>query len=172
MIVDRVGEADGPVLRSRQFYRQSARILSARCVIDFLGKIFSSFEHLAADTRWKKIEAIGDAYMAADGIPEPQADHAVMFRACSARCSTVEAIAGATHLKLRPGSAFTPARSLPASSTRTKSPTTSGRYGEYHKPHRIALLTRAFKSRRHAHPIRRYASILKNTAPSKLKARG
>ena len=53
-----------------------SRDLSADRVIDFLGKIFSAFDRLAAEHGVEKIKTIGDAYMAAAGIPEPQVDHA------------------------------------------------------------------------------------------------
>ena len=76
--------------------------LSADRVIDFLGKIFSAFDRLAAEHGVEKIKTIGDAYMAAAGIPEPQADHAARVAALALRMlDAVDDIAGATDLKLR-----------------------------------------------------------------------
>ncbi|MBS0245574.1 MAG: response regulator [Proteobacteria bacterium] len=50
--------------------------MPAERVLDFLGRIFTEFDALAAEAGVEKIKTIGDAYMAAAGIPEPQADHA------------------------------------------------------------------------------------------------
>jgi len=45
--------------------------------IDFLSKIFSTFDRLASEYGVEKIKTIGDSYMAAAGIPELQSDHAM-----------------------------------------------------------------------------------------------
>ncbi|MFA6267176.1 MAG: response regulator, partial [Pseudolabrys sp.] len=50
--------------------------MPAEDVLDFLGRIFTIFDALAAEAGVEKIKTIGDAYMAAAGIPEPQDDHA------------------------------------------------------------------------------------------------
>lgn len=42
-----------------------------------LGTLFSRFDDLAEEHGIEKIKTIGDAYMAASGIPEPRADHAI-----------------------------------------------------------------------------------------------
>ena len=76
--------------------------LSADHVIDFLGKIFSSFDRVAAEQGVEKIKTIGDAYMVAAGIPEAQPDHAIRIAALSLRMlDEVDAIAAATGLKLQ-----------------------------------------------------------------------
>ena len=76
--------------------------LSADQVIDFLSKIFSGFDRLAAEQGVEKIKTIGDAYMVAAGIPEAQPDHATRIAALSLRMlDEVEAIAAATGLKLQ-----------------------------------------------------------------------
>ena len=41
-----------------------------------LGSLFSRFDELAEEHGVEKIKTIGDAYMAAVGVPEPRADHA------------------------------------------------------------------------------------------------
>lgn len=46
-------------------------------VITMLSDLFSMFDDLVAERRLEKIKTIGDAYMAAGGLPEPLADHAV-----------------------------------------------------------------------------------------------
>lgn len=50
--------------------------MPAESVLDFLGRIFTVFDALSAEAGVEKIKTIGDAYMAAAGIPEPQPDHA------------------------------------------------------------------------------------------------
>ena len=76
--------------------------LSADQVIDFLSKIFSGFDRLAAEQGVEKIKTIGDAYMVAAGIPEAQSDHAMRVAVLSLRMlDEVDAIAAATGLKLR-----------------------------------------------------------------------
>jgi class 3 adenylate cyclase len=54
--------------------------LSARmppgALVEVLNDVFSSFDDLGAELGLEKIKTIGDAYMAAAGLPEPRADHA------------------------------------------------------------------------------------------------
>lgn len=45
-------------------------------IVNLLNDIFSSFDDLAVKHGLEKIKTIGDAYMVAAGIPEPQTDHA------------------------------------------------------------------------------------------------
>jgi adenylate cyclase len=76
--------------------------LPADRLIDFLSKIFSAFDRLAAEQGVEKIKTIGDAYMVVAGIPEAQSDHAVRIATLGLRMiHAVEAIAKATDLKLR-----------------------------------------------------------------------
>jgi len=71
-------------------------------VVEFLGKIFSAFDSLAAEQGVEKIKTIGDAYMAAAGIPEAQADHAARIAALALRMlETVRTIAGTIDLDLQ-----------------------------------------------------------------------
>ena len=71
-------------------------------VIDFLSKIFAAFDRLAAEHGVEKIKTIGDAYMAAAGIPEPQSDHALRIAELALRMlDAVNDIAKATDLKLQ-----------------------------------------------------------------------
>jgi len=53
-----------------------AETLSAKEVIDMLDEYFSIFDEELANKGIEKIKTIGDAYMAAAGIPEPDVDHA------------------------------------------------------------------------------------------------
>ncbi|MCL4768665.1 MAG: adenylate/guanylate cyclase domain-containing protein [Hyphomicrobiaceae bacterium] len=53
-----------------------ARSLGAAKVVDLLNHIVSEFDKLAARHGVEKIKTIGDAYMAAAGLPEPAEDHA------------------------------------------------------------------------------------------------
>jgi class 3 adenylate cyclase/ActR/RegA family two-component response regulator len=76
--------------------------LPADRLIDFLSKIFSSFDSLAAEQGVEKIKTIGDAYMVVAGIPEAQSDHAIRIATLGVRMIyAVDAIANATELKLR-----------------------------------------------------------------------
>jgi class 3 adenylate cyclase len=53
-----------------------AERLSATEVVALLDRVFASWDTLAAEHGVEKIKTIGDAYMAAGGIPVPRADHA------------------------------------------------------------------------------------------------
>jgi len=76
--------------------------LPADRLIDFLSKIFSAFDRLAAEQGVEKIKTIGDAYMVVAGIPEAQSDHAVRIATLGLHMiHAVEVIAKATDLKLR-----------------------------------------------------------------------
>jgi adenylate cyclase len=76
--------------------------LTAERTIDFLNKIFSAFDRLAAESEVEKIKTIGDAYMVAAGIPEPQSDHADRIAALAPQMlDAVAAIAKKTDLPLQ-----------------------------------------------------------------------
>ncbi|MBS0533301.1 MAG: response regulator [Proteobacteria bacterium] len=75
--------------------------MPAEGVLDFLGRIFTMFDALAAEAGVEKIKTIGDAYMAAAGIPEPQADHAERIVALAPRMMrAVRDVAAETGLAL------------------------------------------------------------------------
>jgi len=46
-------------------------------VVRYLNRVFSRFDRLAEKHRLEKIKTIGDAYMVAGGMPDPQTGHAV-----------------------------------------------------------------------------------------------
>lgn len=76
--------------------------LPADRTVDFLGQIFSIFDRLAAEHGVEKIKTIGDAYMAAAGIPDPQPDHALRVAELAPRMlDAVQAIGKATKLELQ-----------------------------------------------------------------------
>jgi adenylate cyclase len=76
--------------------------MSAEATVDFLGKIFTTFDQLAAEAGVEKIKTIGDAYMAAAGIPEPQADHAVRIARLAPRMlQAVRDVSASTGLNLQ-----------------------------------------------------------------------
>jgi adenylate cyclase len=76
--------------------------LSADRTIEFLSRIFSAFDRLAVEHGVEKIKTIGDAYMAAAGVPEPQPDHVLRIVTLAPRMlETVDAIAKETGLKLQ-----------------------------------------------------------------------
>ncbi len=75
--------------------------LSADRTIDFLSRIFSAFDRLAAEAGVEKIKTIGDAYMAAAGVPEAQPDHVERIVALAPRMlDAVAGVAAATELEL------------------------------------------------------------------------
>lgn len=49
--------------------------LPASETVNFLNRIFSAFDDLAARHGLEKIKTVGDAYMVAGGLPDPQTDH-------------------------------------------------------------------------------------------------
>lgn len=52
-----------------------SRTMSPDALVSLLDAIFSRFDHLAARHGLEKIKTIGDAYMAAAGVPERRPDH-------------------------------------------------------------------------------------------------
>lgn len=82
----------------------SAR-LSPTDLVDFLNRIFSSFDELVEKHGLEKIKTVGDAYMVAGGLPEPQPDHlSAMARLALAMLEQVRAVrAGENHVRLRIG---------------------------------------------------------------------
>ena len=77
-------------------------ILTADRTIDFLNRIFTAFDQLAAEEGVEKIKTIGDAYMVAAGIPEPQHDHAERVARFARRMlQEVRKVAAVTNLDLR-----------------------------------------------------------------------
>ncbi|HSL76677.1 MAG TPA: adenylate/guanylate cyclase domain-containing protein, partial [Candidatus Limnocylindrales bacterium] len=57
-------------------FTELAGRLPAGEVVALLDRLFARFDELVADRGLEKIKTIGDAYMAAGGLPEPVADHA------------------------------------------------------------------------------------------------
>jgi adenylate cyclase len=51
--------------------------VSAEVLVEVLNNIFTRFDGIANDRGLEKIKTIGDAYMAASGLPVPVADHAI-----------------------------------------------------------------------------------------------
>jgi class 3 adenylate cyclase len=49
---------------------------SAKEIVELLDDVFGAFDQLAAERRIEKIKTIGDAYMAAAGMTDPESDHA------------------------------------------------------------------------------------------------
>jgi class 3 adenylate cyclase len=89
VIADRVVEATILFCDLVGFTTLSQKLPPDR-IIDFLSKIFSAFDRLAAEHGVEKIKTIGDSYMVAAGIPEPQVDHA--FRIATLALGMLEAV--------------------------------------------------------------------------------
>ena len=67
--------------------------LSPPDLLDLLNRVFSAFDELAGQHGLEKIKTIGDAYMVAGGLPEPQPDHlASMARLALAMQESVRTI--------------------------------------------------------------------------------
>jgi adenylate cyclase len=81
-------------------------------VVSFLDALFTRFDQLAADCGVEKIKTIGDAYMAAGGVPEPRPDHAAAAVSMARGMMAALAETSASHdspLALRIGIASGPA---------------------------------------------------------------
>jgi class 3 adenylate cyclase len=101
VIADRIAEATILFCDLVDFTMLSHDLTADR-TIDFLGKTFSAFDRLVAELEVEKIKTIGDAYMVAAGVPEPQSDHAERIAALAPRMlDAVAAVAEATKLKLQ-----------------------------------------------------------------------
>ena len=57
-------------------FTEYSQHIHPQSLLTLLDEIFSAFDHLASDYAVEKIKTIGDAYMAASGIPEIRVDHA------------------------------------------------------------------------------------------------
>jgi adenylate cyclase len=75
VIADQVAEASVLFADLKGFVALAKGLGPARTV-GLLNIVVSAFDDLAEGWRVEKIKTIGDAYMAAAGIPEPAADHA------------------------------------------------------------------------------------------------
>ena len=83
------------------------RLMSPARLVDKLDRIFSEFDALASRLGVEKIKTIGDAYMAAAGLPEPRArprrsDRRASPSACS-RCSRASTSRRRTPFQIRIG---------------------------------------------------------------------
>src|SRR3546814_13987028 len=57
-------------------FTEFAAHIAPAALIRRLGTLFSRFDELADEHGIEKIKTIGDAYMAASGLPDPPPDHA------------------------------------------------------------------------------------------------
>lgn len=60
-------------------FTQLATALRPAVVVDGLNRLFSAFDRLADELGVEKIKTVGDAYLAASGLPEPRPDHAAIM---------------------------------------------------------------------------------------------
>lgn len=63
-------------------------------LIEILNRVFSEYDAVAAEFGLEKIKTIGDAYMAAAGVPEPRDDHAIAATSMALRMIEVGKAAG------------------------------------------------------------------------------
>ena len=75
-------------------FTQTTASLPPDAVLDLLNAIFSRFDRLTAEHGLEKIKTIGDAYMAAGGLPAPCPDHARRAAAMALRMPAAVAEAG------------------------------------------------------------------------------
>ena len=59
-----------------QDFSRLTQKLAPAAVVELLNKVFTRFDALAAKFGCEKIKTVGDAYMAAAGVPKPRPDHA------------------------------------------------------------------------------------------------
>jgi class 3 adenylate cyclase len=101
--------------------------LSAPDVVALLDRVFARWDALAASHGVEKIKTIGDAYMAAGGIPFPRADPPKRSPSSRSRYDpNSHTPRRRRDWRSRCGSASTPALSSPASSAERSSSTTFG----------------------------------------------
>jgi adenylate cyclase len=92
-VADRVEEATILFADLKGFVPIAASLGAARTVA-MLNEMVTAFDRLAQDHGIEKIKTIGDAYMAAAGVPEPAADHALRAaRFARAMLETVRVLA-------------------------------------------------------------------------------
>jgi class 3 adenylate cyclase len=92
VIADRVEEATILFADLVGFTEIAAR-LSPALLVDHLNRIFSAFDDLCRKMRIEKIKTIGDAYMAAGGLPQPRPGQtAAMAELAFAMLATLEQI--------------------------------------------------------------------------------
>ena len=75
VIADRVDDVSILFCDLVGFTRLASRLAPSR-LVERLNRVFSAFDSIAAELGIEKIKTIGDAYMAAAGLPQPRADHA------------------------------------------------------------------------------------------------
>ena len=75
IIADRFAEVTVLFADIVEFTKFSEHV-SAEVLVDVLNDIFTRFDNIADNRGIEKIKTIGDAYMAAAGLPEPVVDHA------------------------------------------------------------------------------------------------
>jgi len=76
IIADRFEEVTVLFADIVEFTKFSERV-NAEVLVDVLNDIFTRFDSIAENRGIEKIKTIGDAYMAAAGLPDPVADHAI-----------------------------------------------------------------------------------------------
>ncbi len=92
VIADRVEEATILFADLVGFTAVASRVTPA-VLVDSLNRIFSAFDDLCRRLGIEKIKTIGDAYMAAAGLPVPRPDHAeVIAEFALAMLDTLEAV--------------------------------------------------------------------------------
>jgi class 3 adenylate cyclase len=92
VIADRVEEAT-ILFADLVGFTEIASRLSPAALVDHLNRIFSAFDGLCQEMRIEKIKTIGDAYMAAAGLPQPrQGQAAAMAELAFAMLGTLEQI--------------------------------------------------------------------------------
>jgi adenylate cyclase len=93
VIADRIEEATILFADLVGFTEIALRLSPAR-LVDHLNRIFSEFDQLCAKLGIEKIKTIGDAYMAAAGLPQPQPDQtaAMMAEFALAMLTTLEGL--------------------------------------------------------------------------------
>jgi class 3 adenylate cyclase len=98
VIADRIEEATILFADLVGFTAAASRVTPA-VLVNNLNRIFSAFDELCRQLQIEKIKTIGDAYMAAAGVPLPRADHAeVMAEFALAMLAALERVNAAAEV--------------------------------------------------------------------------
>ena len=110
VIADRIEQATILFADLVGFTEIALRLSPAR-LVDQLNRIFSAFDDLCRRLHIEKIKTIGDAYMAAAGLPQPQQGHAAAIAGSRWRCWRASSSStGRSRRRSRSGSASIPGR--------------------------------------------------------------
>ena len=87
-IADHCAAAIDPLRRRRRLHPARRNACPPAEMVRILDQLFSRFDELVERHGLEKIKTIGDCYMAAAGVPNPDPDHAGKAARWPSRCAT------------------------------------------------------------------------------------